>query len=86
MVIANKYPVSILRVANVLARRTIADSMLAWMQSFNAGVSFLRPSIVANYIYVEDVVSACLQASMAYGTYIVTDLVPCYFVDAALTL
>lgn len=76
-------PVSILRVANVFGEGArSADSMLAWMQSIQRGrfIYFDRQS-VANYIYVEDVVSACLQASnvRAQGTYIVTD--SCALVD-----
>ena len=77
-------PVSILRVANVFGEgtRLSADSMLAWLQSIQRGrfIYFDRQS-VANYIYVEDVVSACLYASnaLAQGTYIITD--SCALVD-----
>ncbi|MBI4847503.1 MAG: NAD-dependent epimerase/dehydratase family protein [Nitrospirae bacterium] len=76
-------PISILRASNVFGEGArSADSMLAWMRSIQRGrfIYFDRHS-VANYIYVKDVILACLQASniLAQGTYIITD--SCNLVD-----
>jgi nucleoside-diphosphate-sugar epimerase len=63
------------------------DSMLAWLRAIKAKrfVNFDRKAI-ANYIYVGDVVAACLLAARAKstGTFIVADSCPlCEFMAAA---
>jgi len=58
---------------------TSADSMLAWLRTIQKGqFVFFDRHAVANYIYVGDVVAACLLAAQAEatGTFIVADSCP----------
>ncbi|MHB8654748.1 MAG: NAD-dependent epimerase/dehydratase family protein [Terriglobia bacterium] len=71
-------PVAVLRPTTVFGEgaRPYGDSVLSWMKAIQSGhyVNFDEKAI-ANYVYVGDVVAACLRAahSRAKGVFIISD-------------
>jgi nucleoside-diphosphate-sugar epimerase len=71
-------PVTVLRPTIVFGegRRAEGDSMLSWLRTIQSGrFVFFGKHAVANYVYVGDVVAACLGAeqTQATGVFIIAD-------------